>query len=291
MGVQFNGKSPSKLWYVAQTTKAMMMTPFNHTTRKDAGRLGKNAAIITGSLIAANFLMGVPLIGGTILSWVVGGAAITATFHFGRKGWEQFKGLKETAFVSNYVREQENKWYERKKNGNVFTRALNSVKEKFAKIPAAVKQVAKWGGLATAVAALGAGAAGALGHFGVVPALAPFAEAVIGIGVAAGLTATVAAGVALGAAVVAIPVGLGVFRAASKSLDAANPGSKPGFFKRPAPDGKPISEGTVFTGEAKSFDFNDNAAPKKDDALAKQRAAAAEARNKNKQRRDNSNKF
>lgn len=294
MAIKYDNKSPGKLWYMWQNTKALVRTPFQSTTKKDAQRFGKDAGITIGSLVGANLLLSVPVImAAPILPWIVGAGAITVAFKFGRDAWNKFKGLKETSFVSGYVREQENKWYDRKKNGNAFSRALKSVKEKIAKIPTALKTAAKWLGLGTAVAGAGALTAGLLGHFGVVPALAPATAAVVNVGVAAGLTAGVAFGVAVGVVALAVPVGLGVFAAARNAL-AGTKETKPTFFKRPAPDAAPIDQGVVFDAQPKSFDFNDNAPKKdtpKDSGMSEERKKAAEARRKNKSGRDNSGRF
>lgn len=294
MSVSYNGKQPGKLWYFWQKTKALLQTPINHTTRKDAGRFGLDAGKTVGVLAVGNFALMVPVIAATpILPWVVGGVALYFAFKYGRNAWEKFKGLRETAFVSNYVREKESQWYENKKNGNVLSRALKSIKDKFTKIPQVAIKAAKWLGLTAAVTGLAGATAGLLGHFGVVPALAPVIETIVAVGAGLGLTAGVAVGVAIGAAALAIPVGLGVFVAARNATAASGSKESPYKFKKPAEDGQPIEEGRVFEGKSKSFDFNDNAPAKKDDssALTEARRKAAAEREKNKSRRDNSKKF
>ncbi len=266
MGIQYDGKSPGKLWYFWQTTKALLQTPFNHTTRKDAGRFGIDAGKTVGVLAAANVALMIPVIAATpILPWVVGGLAITFGFKWGREAWQKFGALKETSFVSSYVRTQETKWYERKKAGNVFTRLKNSVKNAvtglFAKIPTGVLKAAKWLGIAGAVTGLAGATVGLLGQFAAIPALAPVMTAIVEAGAAIGLTAGVAVGVAIGAAALAIPVGLGVFVASRNAVAARDPEASPFKFKKPAADGTPIEQGKVFEGRSQSFDFNDNSAP------------------------------
>ncbi len=297
MGIQYDGKSPGKLWYFWQTTKALVQTPFNHTTRKDAGRFGLETGKTVGVLAVGNLALMIPVVAATpILPWIVGGVALTLGFQWGKEAWKNFKGLKETAFVTNYVRTQETKWYERKKAGNVFTRVKNSIKGAFAKIPSGVIKAAKWLGIAGAVTGLAGATVGLLGQFAAIPALAPVMTAIVSTGAAIGLTAGVAVGVAIGAAALAIPVGLGVFVASRNALAARDPEASPFKFKKPAPDAKPIEQGKVFEGRSQSFDFNDNAPPQPvkaadDDAIAIARRKAAEERAKNKGRRDNSKKF
>ena len=302
MGIQYDGKSPGKLWYFWQSTKALLQTPFNHTTRKDAGRFGIDAGKTVGVLAVGNIALMVPIIAATpILPWVVGGLAIMFGFKYGREAWQKFSALKETSFVSSYVREQESKWFERKKAGNVLTRIKNSIKNTiggaFNKIPLGVIKAAKWLGIAGAVTGLAGATVGLLGQFAAIPALAPVMTAIVEAGAAIGLTAGIAVGVAIGAAALAIPAGIGVFVASRNAVAARNPEASPFKFKKPAPDGAPIEQGKVFEGRSQSFDFNDNAPPPPPvqtadaDAITVARRKAAEERAKNKGRRDNSKKF
>ena len=189
MGIQYDGKSPGKLWYFWQSTKALLQTPFNHTTRKDAGRFGIDAGKTVGVLAVGNIALMVPIIAATpILPWVVGGLAIMFGFKYGREAWQKFSALKETSFVSSYVREQESKWFERKKAGNVLTRIKNSIKNTiggaFNKIPLGVIKAAKWLGIAGAVTGLAGATVGLLGQFAAIPALAPVMTAIVEAGAA-----------------------------------------------------------------------------------------------------------
>ncbi len=299
MGVQYDGKSPGKGWYFWQKTKALAMTPFNHTTRNDAGRFGKDAGITSLFLIGGNLLLSVPvLMAAPIVPWVIGFAAITGAFKFGRDAWNKFGALKETAAVTNYVREQENKWYEKKVRKPLLTRIKEGFKKKVDAIPAPVIKTLKFAGLALAVAGLATGGAIALGAFGLVPALAPFAAAIVEAGAAIGLTATAATATAIGVSALAVPAaGVATFTASSASILRRDPANSPFKFKKPSENAKPISQGEVFSPGAngKSFEFNDGAKPEaptaNDNAANEQRRKAAEERAKNKKNRDNSKKF
>lgn len=299
MGVQYDGKSPSKGWYFWQKTKALAKTPFNHTTRKDAGRFGKDAGITVGILAGANIALSVPvLMAAPILPWVIGAAAITFAFKYGRSAWSKFGALKETAAVTNYVREQENNWYDKKVRKPLLTRIKEGFQKKIDAIPAPVVKTLKFAGLALAVAGLATGGALALGAFGLVPALAPFAAAIVEAGAAIGLTATAATATAIGLSALAAPAaGVATYRASNASILRRDPVNSPFKFKKPSDNAKPISQGEVFTPGAngKSFDFNSEAKPEtptNDNAAAnEQRRKAAEERAKNKKSRDNSKKF
>ncbi len=299
MGVQYDGKSPGKGWYFWQKTKALAKTPFNHTTRKDAGRFGKDAGITAGILVGANIALSIPvLMAAPILPWVIGAAAITFAFKYGRDAWSKFGALKQTAAVTNYVREQENNWYEKQARKPLLTRIKDGFRKKVDAIPAPVIKTLKFAGLALAVAGLATGGAIALGAFAVVPALVPFAAAVVQAGAAIGLSATAATATAIGLSALAAPAaGIAAYTTSNASVLRRDPANSPFKFQKPSQTQKPISQGEVFTPGAngKSFDFNTEAKPEtptNDNAAQnEQRRKAAEERAKNKKNRDNSKKF
>ncbi len=299
MGVQYDGKSPGKGWYFWQKTKALARTPFNHTTRKDAGRFGKDAGITVGVLAGANIALGIPvLMAAPILPWVIGATAIFFAFKHGRAAWSKFGALKETAAVTNYVREQENNWYEKQVRKPLLTRIKDGFKKKVDAIPAPVIKTLKFAGLALAVAGVATGGAIALGAFALVPALAPFAAAVVQAGAAIGLTATAATATAIGISALAVPAaGVATYTTSNASILRRDPASSPFKFQKPSQTQKPISQGEVFSPGAngKSFDFNDEAKPAtptaNDNSQNEARRKAAEERAKNKKNRDNSKKF
>lgn len=298
MGVQYDGKSPGKAWYFWQKTKALAKTPFNHTTRKDAGRFGKDAGITLGVLAGANIALGIPvLMAAPIVPWVIGATAIFFAFKHGRAAWSKFGALKETAAVTNYVREQENKWYDKQARKPLLTRVKDGIKKKIDAIPAPAIKALKFAGLAVAVAGLAAGGAIALGAFGLVPALAPLAATIVEAGAAIGLTATAATATAIGVSALAVPAaGIATYTTSNASILRRDPANSPFKFKKPSDNAKPISQGEVFTPGAngKSFDFNSEAkpaAPTNDNAASDARRKAAEERARNKKNRDNSKKF
>ena len=309
MAIRYDGKSPGNLWYFWQKTKALMKTPFDYTTRKDAGRFGKDVGIGVGALAGANLLLGVPILAATpILPWVIGFAGIMTGFHFGRNAWNKFKGLKETALVTNYVHQQEEKWYDRQKRGPLLKRIKEGFKAKM-KLPLPLVKAAKWLGLGGATAGVAGATAGALSYAGV-PAFATSATAttilsgIAQAGALVGLTAATATAVAVGAAVLAIPAGIGVFVAARNAVIRRNP-DKPSFGvpKKQEPSGEPIEKGQVFTAEkGNSFDFNETAekpAAKKeapppandDDGMSEARRKAAEERARNRKNRGGGPRF
>ncbi|HYD17505.1 MAG TPA: hypothetical protein VEF76_03405 [Patescibacteria group bacterium] len=296
MGVQYDGKSPGKLWYFWQKTKALVTTPFNVTTRKDAGRFGKDAGKTAGVLLVGNFALATPvLMAVPILPWIIGGTAFYFAFKYGRDAYLKFGALKETAAVTNFVRRQEDKWYEKKIRKPLLTRIKTAINAKIDAIPRPVMTALKFTGLVVAVAGLGFGGAVALGAYAGVASLAPLAASVVEAGAAIGLTAAAATATAVGVSALALPVaGIGAFAGANASFKRRDPANSPFRFKKPSDGAKPISQGEVFKpGNAKSFDFNDTAPPPK--AAANSNSDALEKakieRQKNRARRDNSKRF
>lgn len=293
MGVQYDGKSPGKLWYFWQKTKAMAKTPFNHTTRRDAGRMGKDSGIAVALVGVANVGFAVPIIG-----IVIGAVALGFAFKFGRDAYLKGGALAETAAVTNYIRAQEDKWYEKKARKPLLTRIKDGFKKKVDAIPAPAIKLLKFAGLGLAVAGLAAGGAIALGAFGLVPALAPLAATIVEAGAAIGLTATAATATAIGLTALAAPAaGIAAYSTSNASILRRDPANSPFKFRKPSENAKPISQGQVFSPGAngKSFDFNDEAKPAaptaNDNAQSEARRKAAEERARNKKNRDNSKKF
>lgn len=309
MTIRYDGKSPGKLWYFWQKTKALMKTPFDYTTRKDAGRFGKDVGITAGSLVGANLLLGVPILAATpILPWIIGAGAITSAFYFGRNAWNKFKGLKETALVTNYVHQQEEKWYDRQKRGPLLKRIKEGFKAKL-KLPTPVLKAAKWLGLTGVAGGIAGGITAGVSlmvpSVGSSAAVTAVTSAIAQVGALVGLTAATAVTAAVGAAFVAIPVGFGVFMAAQKALSSRGPAKEPTFGvpKKQEPSGEPIEKGQVFTADkGNSFDFNETAekpAAKKeapppandDDGMSEARRKAAEERARNRKNRGSGPRF
>jgi hypothetical protein len=304
MSIKYDGKSPSKLWYFWQNTKAMMRTPFEYSTQKDAKKAGKDLGIFVGAAAVTQGVLSIGMIAAlplapTLISLVGFSVAIT----YGWQGFQKMRALKSSSFVYGYVREKENQWLHKKADGNALQRGLKSVKDKIknfgASIPLPLVKAGKWigAGLAAAGAAVGIGAG--LSYAGV-PAFSTGAAAtsILGgiahAGAVVGLSAAAAVATVTGIAVAAIPVGIAATVWCRKNAYARNP-DRP-VFKKPPSGGQPIDRGQVFTPKAKaaSFEFNtssNTAEPTNNNSsdLSEERKRAAEARQSRK--RFSNNRF
>jgi hypothetical protein len=302
MSVQYEGKSPNKLWYFWQNTKALARTPFEYTTQRDARKAGKDVAIFIAAAAATSVVLGVPIIAAlpVLPSLISIAGSLTASI-FAWQGFQKIRALKNSSFVYGCVRESENKWLHRKADGNVFKRGLKSIKDKISsigsKIPLPLIKGGKWLGIAAAaagaIAAIGAG----LSYAGI-PAFSTGATATTILGSIAqagaviGLSAAAATATVTGLALLAIPVGLAASAWCRKTAYTHDP-NRP-VFKKPSSGAQPIDRGQVFSSKAASFEFNANsstATPVNDDALTEQRKKAAEQRANNRKRGGNSNRF
>ncbi len=304
MAIQYDGKSPGKLWYFWQNTKAMLRTPFEYSTQKDAKKAGKDVGIFVGAAAVTQGVLSVSMIAALpLVPLLVSLVGFSVAINFGWQGFQKMRMLKNSSFVYGYVREKENQWLHRKADGNFLQRGLKSVKDKIANfgssIPLSVVKAGKWigGGLAAAGAAVGIGAG--LSYAGV-PAFSTGATAtgILGgiahAGAVVGLSAAAAVATVTGLAVAAIPVGIAAMAWCNKTAYARNP-DRP-VFKKPQPNGQPIDRGQVFTPKAKaaSFEFNtssNSAEPVNNNSseLSAERKRAAEERQARK--RSNNNRF
>jgi len=296
MAIQYDGKSPSKIWYAWQRTKALATSFGDYSVGKDSKAAAKNGGMTLGSAIAygltnSYLLPFIPIPGIGLIASV--GASI-AVWHFGMKTYRKIKTVNSSNYVYNYVRQKEYAWEAKKARKPLLQRIKANLKAKADKIPLPVVKTAKWLGIAAAVVGATVATGGALNALGV-PGIAgsTTAATILGgiakAGALVGLTATAAAGTVIGLAVAAIPVGIAVMvvaRNAAIHRDPNRPSFKP---KPPAPpsndDKTPISKGVVFSAEkGSSFTFNDNAAPSVDSsapeapAMSEARKAAAAAR-------------
>lgn len=302
MSIKYDGKSPGKLWYFWQNTKALARTPFEYTTQRDAKKAGKDIGIFVGVAALTQGVLSVGMIAALPLApMLISLVGFSVALNFGWQGFNKIRALKNSSFVYGCVRENENKWLHRKADGNVFKRGLKSIKDKVAsigsKIPLPLVKGGKWLGIAAAVTGAAAAIGAGLSYAGV-PAFSTGAAAssILGgiaqAGAVIGLSAAAATATVTGLAVLAIPVGLVASAWCRKTAYARNP-DRP-VFKKPPPGAPPIDRGQVFSSKAASFEFNANsntAAPVNDDALSEQRRKAAEQRAANRNRRDNSNRF
>ncbi|MDE1151311.1 MAG: hypothetical protein PW788_02145 [Micavibrio sp.] len=290
MAIKYEGKSPNKLWYGWQRTKALVQSFGDYSTGKDAKAAAKNGGMTLGSAVsyglANSYLLPfIPLPGIGIIASV---AASIAVWHFGMNTYRKIKTVNNSNFVYNYVRQKEYAWEAKKARKPLLQRIKLGLKAKADKIPLPLVKAAKWLGIAAAVTGAALATGGALNALGV-PAISGSATTATILGGIAkagaliGLTATAAVGTAIGLAVAAIPVGVAVMVVARNTAIRRNP-NRPSFKpKPPAPptndDKTPISKGVVFSADkGSSFTFNDNAAPSAQDTPAAEAPGMSEAR-------------
>ena len=304
MSIKYDGKSPSRLWYFWQKTKALARTPFEYTTHNDAKKAGKDLGIFVGAAAVTQGILSIGMIAAlplapTLISLVGFSVALT----YGWNGFQKARALMGSSFVYGYVREKENQWLHKKADGNALKRGLKSIKEKIAgiggKIPLPLVKAGKWLGIAAATVGAATGIGAALSYAGV-PAFSTGAAAtsILGgiaqVGAVVGLSAAAAVATVTGIAVAAIPLGLVAAAWCRKTAYARSP-DRPSFKKPSSGSGQPIDRGQVFSPKAASFEFNTSspsATPVSngnDNELSEQRRKAAEERANRK--RDNSRRF
>lgn len=114
MAIQYKGKSPNKLWYGYQNTKAFFKAFGDYTTKRNAQAGAKNSAISLGTLAAAQMVV-IPAISFVpLLPLVVSLASSVAAIHFAFKAFHNFKAVAQSRFVSNEVSAAEERWADRK---------------------------------------------------------------------------------------------------------------------------------------------------------------------------------
>lgn len=303
MSVKYDGKSPSKLWYFWQNTKALARTPFEYTTHNDAKKAGKDLGIFVGAAAVTQGILSIGMIAAlplapTLISLVGFSVALT----YGWNGFQKCRMLKNSSFVYGYVREKENQWLHKKTDGNSLKRGLKSIKDKVANIgksiPLPLVKAGKWLGIAAAAVGAATGIGAALSYAGV-PAFSTGAAAtsILGgiaqAGAIVGLSAAAAVATVTGIAIAAIPLGIMATAWCRKTAYARSP-DRPSFKKPSTTGGQPIDRGQVFSPKAASFEFNSTspsaeATPANNNELSESRRKAAEERAKRK--RDSSNRF
>ncbi len=302
MAIQHDGKSPGKIWYAWQKTKALSQSFFDYSTKNEAKAAAKNTGLTVGSAVsyglANSYLL--PLLPIPGIGLIVSVAGFFAVAHFGRKSFIKAKSVVKSPFVYNYVRQAEYKWQDKKSRPALLQRLKNSIKAKADKIPLPLVKAVKWAALALAVVGAAVATGGGLNALGI-PAISGNATtlAILGgiakAGAVVGLTSAAALGTVIGLAVVAIPVGLvlsAVARNAAIRRDPNRISFKPKPPKPPVNDDvTPIDKGVVFQPKAQSFEFNDNAPPANNSGLSDARKAAAEARANSRKNKGSSNRF
>lgn len=137
MAIQYNGKSPNKLWYGYQNTKAFFKAFGDYTTKREAVSGMKNSGISLGTLAVAQMIV-IPMIAAVpLLPLVVSLASSVAAIHYAFKAFRDFKDVAQSRFVSNEVSAAEDRWAERKARPGLFKRLGNALSKK--KEPKAAK--------------------------------------------------------------------------------------------------------------------------------------------------------
>lgn len=139
MAIQYNGKSPGKLWYGYQNTKAFFKAFGDYTTKREAAAGAKNTGIALGTLAVAQMIV-IPMIAFVpLLPLVVSLASSVAAIHYAFKAFRDFKGVAQSRFVSNEVSAAEDRWADKKARPGLLKRlgaGLSRTKEpKAAKAP------------------------------------------------------------------------------------------------------------------------------------------------------------
>ncbi|MCE9507074.1 MAG: hypothetical protein K8R48_02000 [Alphaproteobacteria bacterium] len=267
MKPQYEGRSPGRLWYARQRTKAFISTFRNASTKSEAKSLGKNAGILvgcvaTGGFVASNItLLGIPsLVAGALF---VGGA------YFGVKGFGNFRSLKRSGAYSNYVRAQEDKWVARQSRPKLGAR----IKALFTKAGTVLGYA-----LATAGAALATTAGLQMG--GVISSVA--LTTVLG-----SVAAAVSLPVIIGVAAAAIPLGIIggiVCRKATRRLLGIKPGEKKAAVAVKTIEAKNDNKTAIKTQSATSSFTTSATVTKPSPELSDERKKAAEERQRNKKK-------
>ena len=263
MKPQYEGRSPGRLWYMWQHTKAFAQTLVSKATRPDAKSFGKNTAFSTGSLLAAGFIYSnITMLG---LPTLVLCAGIVVGGFFGVKAFHDARGLNGSSVHLNYIRDRENKWLVKQSRPKLLAR----IKAFFTKTGTVLGY-----GLAAAGAALATAAT--LQYTGVISSAV--------LTTALGSIAAVSLPVVIGVAAAAIPLGIAaalLCRKATRRLLGIKPPEKKSFFyKAPQNDNKVVVNNKNITSS-----FTHSATVKKQETkLSEDRLKAAEARKANRKR-------
>lgn len=203
---------------------------------------------------------GVFLLTPVLTTWVSIGA-IAATGYFGLRSWRNWKEAANSMQVRNYVRDQEAKWVEHKKNGTLKKRISRALQRVKTAVRGAALRTGKWGGFTLGAAGLVTGGIAAAQAAGAAILPASFVSTTLG-----GLTAA-AAGVGIGAAAavygaaavvaLAVPVGIVTGLVCRNKLREASPAKEDGknrFYKG-------LSEENAADVRAPSAPANDDVSP------------------------------
>lgn len=114
MAIQYKGKSPNKLWYGYQNTKAFFKAFGDYTTKKDAQNGAKNTGISLGTLFVAHMIV-IPAIASVpFIPLVVSLASSVAAIHYAFKAFRDFKEVGQSRFLAAEVSSAEDRWADNK---------------------------------------------------------------------------------------------------------------------------------------------------------------------------------
>jgi hypothetical protein len=260
MKPQYEGRSPGRIWYAWQRTKALASTFRNSATKSEAKGMGRNTAISAGSLLTAGYiyanitLMGLP----TVLLI----AGVAAGGFFGIKAFNDIRSLRKSSACVNYIREQENKWVVKQSKPKLMSR-----------IKAAFTRAGTVLGCALAAAGTALATTAILQYTGVI--LPTTLASVFGP-----VAATIGFNILLGFSLGTIPLGIvGAIvchKATRRLLGKKEPEKKSFFYK--APSAQNDNKSTVKNQQSVTNTFSQSATVKKETALSEERLKAAEAR-------------
>jgi hypothetical protein len=229
MSIKYEGKSPSRLWYIWQNAKGLAKSFSNPATAKDAKAGAKSGGLSTGVLVGGGILTKIGFIAILpIVPTVLSIAAVGGAGYFGLNAYRKFKVVKNSSAHKSFMQRQEKKWLDKKTRAPLMTRLKNAIGRKLDAIPRSLLSIAKWGGIGAAVAGFAASGAAALNALGIAAFSTGATATAVVAGVAKagaifGLTAAGATAAVTGLAVVAIPLGIALAVTAAKISSRANP--------------------------------------------------------------------
>ena len=122
MAIQYKGKSPNKLWYGYQNTKAFFKAFGDYTTKKDAQSGAKNTGISLGTLLGAHMVV-IPMVAAVpAMPLLLSFASSIVAFHFIFKAIRNFKEVGQSRFLAAEVSSAEDRWADNKARPSLLKR-------------------------------------------------------------------------------------------------------------------------------------------------------------------------
>jgi hypothetical protein len=266
MKPQYEGRSPGRIWYGWQHTKAFVKTLTSKNTRSGAKSFGKNTGLTAASLTAAVFFSNITFFGIPSLV-MMAGIGVGALCGF--KAFRNARALKQSSTHLDYMRNQEDKWVVKQSRPKLGAR----IKSLFTKTGTVLGYA-----LATAGAALAT--AGILQSTGVISSIA--LTTMLG-----SIAAAVSLPVIIGVAAAAIPLGIIggiVCRKATRRLLGIKPAEKKSAAPYKSIEAKNDNKTAVKNQSATSSFTSSAAVTKPSTELSDERKKAAEDRQRNKKK-------